>query len=99
MTARASAICNHDYAPCPFCEPLIAERERDQANDALRRVVANESNHYDRYWTPAPSPLTDGWLDATEAKMREALTDAFCDDAAAVMLALIAEIRRLRAAP
>jgi len=33
----------------------------------------------------------------TEAKMREALTDAFCDDAAVIMLTLVAEVRRLRA--
>lgn len=67
----------------------------DDALDALRRVLANEGNHYDRYWTPSPEPLTEEWLTDTEAKMREALTDAFCDDAAAVMLTLIAEIRRL----
>ncbi len=70
--------------------------ERDAAVAAHRRVVANESNHYDRYWTPAAEPLTDEWLDVTEAKMGEALTDVFCDDAAAVMLTLITEIRRLR---
>lgn len=56
-----------------------------EALDALRRVVANEGNHYDRYWTPAPEPLTEEWLSDTEAKMRDA-----------VMLTLIAEIRRLR---
>lgn len=58
-------------------------------------MVLNESNHYDRYWSPAPEPLTVAWLDETEAKMREALEDVFCDDAATVMLTLIAEIRRL----
>ncbi len=72
---------------------LVACRE---AHD---RVVADESNHYDRYWTPAPNPLTVEWLDTTEEKMREALTDVFCDDAAVVMLTLIAEIRRLTQGP
>lgn len=81
--------------------PLAAQirfltRERDELKTTLARIVANESNHYDRYWEPAPEPLTDEYLDATEAKMREALEDVFCDDAAAVMLTLIAEIRRLR---
>lgn len=69
------------------------------AEDALRRVVANESNHYDRYWTPPDESVSDEWLDATEAKMRDALEDVFCDDAAAVMLTLIAEIRRQRTQP
>lgn len=66
--------------------------------EAHRRVVANESNHYDRYWTPPVDAITEEWLDDTEEKMRDALTDVFCDDAAAVMLTLIGEIRRLRVA-
>lgn len=73
-----------------------ARSERDHAVDAHRRVVANESNHYDRYWNPPDETISDEWLDETEAKMREALTDAFCDDAASIMLTLIAEIRRFR---
>lgn len=77
--------------------PMVLRADYDSVFASLSRVVANESNHYDRYWTPAPGPVTDEWLDDTEAKMREALTDVFCDDAAAVMLTLIAEIRRLRA--
>jgi hypothetical protein len=74
-------------APCRNCVDLA---------ETLRRVVANEGNHYDRYWTPPPEPVTDEWLNDTETKMREALTDAFCDDAAAIMLTLIGEVRRLR---
>ncbi len=71
-------------------------RQRDEAIEAHRRVVENESNHYNRYWTPPDEAVSDEWLNMTETKMREALTDAFCDDVAAIMLTLIAEIRRLR---
>lgn len=80
---------DRDVAACPT--PVY-----DDAHEALRRVVANESNHYDRYWTPPDEAVSDEWLADTEAKMSDALTDAFCDDAAAVMLTLIAEIRRVR---
>lgn len=73
--------------PCPNCIDLA---------DVLKRVVANESNHYDRYWQPLEGPITDEWLNDTEEKMRQALEDVFCDDAAAIELQLIAEIRRLR---
>lgn len=73
---------------CPNCIDLA---------DTLRRVVANEANHYDAWFFPPPDPLTDGWLDETEAKMREALNDVFCDDAAKIMLTLIAEIRAIPA--
>lgn len=77
-----------------FPEPTICGcRAFTELSDAFNRVLTNEGNHYDRYWTPPPEPLTDEWLDETEAKMRDALTDAFCDDAAAIMLTLIAEIR------
>lgn len=75
-------------------ETWVAENARDEALEGWRRVVANEPNHYDRFWQPAPEPLTEEWLGATETKMREALGDVFCDDAAKVMLTLIAEIRR-----
>lgn len=80
---KAHAVCQSDSASIDLAE-------------TLRRVVANEGNHYDRYWTPPPEPVTDEWLADTEAKMRDALTDAFCDDAAAIMLTLVGEIRRSR---
>jgi hypothetical protein len=105
---RASCACEgHGDLPSWYRQaadavlPVVQAREkalRDERADAiavLARVVANESNHYDRYWTPTPEPLTREWLHETKAKMREALEDVFCDDAAAVMLTLIAEIERL----
>lgn len=71
------------------------ERERASFREA-HATCCRKSNHYDRYWTPPPGRVTAIWLADTEAKMREALEDEFCDDAAAVMLTLIAEIQRLR---
>lgn len=103
MSAEIDITKTHHHPPCAAEIRFLtrerdqAIRERDQAVEAHRRVVANQSNHYDRYWSPPDESVSGEWLDATEAKMREALGDAFCDDAAAVMLTLIAEIRRLRA--
>lgn len=74
----------------------LLKRRLDYADEKLRIVVSNHSNHYDWYWTKPPEPITDEWLAETKAKMEEALTDAFCDDAAFIMLRLIAEIYRLR---
>lgn len=51
---------------CPNCIDLA---------ETLRRVVANEANHYDAWFFPPPEPLTDAWLDETEAKMREDAAD------------------------
>lgn len=71
----------------------VAERAHPDAGDATR-------NHYDWFFpNGAPDGLPESWLADIEAKMVEGLSDPFVDDAARIMLVLIAEVRRLRAAP
>jgi len=38
------------------------EAENDALEGTLRRVVANESNHYDRYWIPPDEAISEQWL-------------------------------------
>jgi hypothetical protein len=83
---------------CPACGgdgvlPITVIRTRGAHPD----TGWQNRNHYD-WFMPDPAALIDDqWLDATEAKMTEALTDPFVHDMAQVVLPLLAEVRRLRA--
>ena len=77
---------------------VIAEARAALADVAHPDAGDETRNHYDWFFPKdAPAGLPEPWLADTEAKMLEAVDDPFVDDAARVMLALIAEVRRLRA--